>query len=107
MNRVSMTMVGLALAATFTGGQVSAQQAPAPSPVLSPVLAQLKAICQSDIQKLCPNVQPGGGRIIACMAEHQDQITPPCKKAISQAQQSQGQNATTPPPSGQSQTLGQ
>jgi hypothetical protein len=33
-------------------------------------LAAIRAACADDAQKLCAGVQPGGGRIVACLKEH-------------------------------------
>jgi hypothetical protein len=38
--------------------------------------------CKADVEKLCPNVQPGGGRIIACMKENKDKLSEACKAAL-------------------------
>lgn len=38
--------------------------------------------CKADVQKLCPDVKPGQGRIRACMKEHKDQLSDACKSAI-------------------------
>jgi cysteine rich repeat protein len=78
----------------------SAQQASGANPAL---LNQLRSACQADVQKLCPNVQPGGGRIVDCLAQHKDDVSTQCKQAILQARQTQttgqgqaqGQNAGT------------
>jgi hypothetical protein len=35
-------------------------------------LAAIRAACAEDAQKLCAGVQPGGGRIVACLREHKD-----------------------------------
>jgi hypothetical protein len=76
----------------------SAQQAPGPN---SAVLNQLRTACQTDVQKLCPNVQPGGGRIVDCLGQHKDYVSAQCKSAIMQARQTQG------PGQGQQQRPGQ
>lgn len=39
-------------------------------------------VCKDDIAKLCPDVQAGGGRILACLKQNKDQVSPDCKKAI-------------------------
>ena len=96
-----LTTLTLAAAACAIGiaYPAAAQQ---PAGALSPVLARLLAICQSDLQKLCANVQPGGGRILQCMAQHQNEISQPCKQAIIQARnQNQGQGQTPAQPPGQ------
>ena len=38
--------------------------------------------CKSDVARLCPGVQPGGGRIIGCLKEHQMEVSVGCAKAI-------------------------
>jgi Cysteine rich repeat len=46
-----------------------------------PSLAAIQAACAGDAQKLCAGVQPGGGRIIACLKEHKDALSDQCKQA--------------------------
>lgn len=43
----------------------------------------LRAACKADAQKLCANVQPGGGRILKCMRAQQGQLSDACKAALS------------------------
>jgi len=57
----------------------AAQEAP---PTPGPAVRQA---CQADIQKLCTGVQPGGGRIRACIAQHRDELSPPCREALASA----------------------
>src|ERR1700693_2248312 len=47
----------------------------------SPQVAQARTACASDVQKLCAGVQPGGGRIVACLKEHKDSLSDRCKQA--------------------------
>ena len=42
--------------------------------------------CMGDYQKYCKGVQPGGGRIIACLAKESDKLTPACKKVLADAE---------------------
>lgn len=35
--------------------------------------------CGADIQQFCKDVQPGGGRIAACMKEHTQELSQACK----------------------------
>src|SRR5882762_6512898 len=44
-------------------------------------LAAIRAACAEDAQKLCAGVQPGGGRIVACLKEHRDSLSDRCKQA--------------------------
>jgi hypothetical protein len=46
-----------------------------------PSLAAIQAACAGDAQKLCAGVQPGGGRIVACLKEHKDALSAQCKQA--------------------------
>jgi hypothetical protein len=34
--------------------------------------------CEADIKRLCGDVQPGGGRIQACLKEHAKDLSPEC-----------------------------
>ena len=42
--------------------------------------------CRGDYQKLCADVQPGGGRILACLKAHQPALSAPCAAAMSKAE---------------------
>ncbi len=44
-------------------------------------LAAIRAACAADAQKLCAGVQPGGGRIVACLKEHKDSLSDRCRQA--------------------------
>jgi hypothetical protein len=44
-------------------------------------LAAMREACADDAQKLCAGVQPGGGRVLACLKEHKDQLSDRCKQA--------------------------
>jgi hypothetical protein len=62
-----------------------ADQPPAtPSPE---AVNEARAACATDIQALCAGVQPGGGRIFACLKEHKDKVSDGCKKAVMKATQ--------------------
>jgi hypothetical protein len=41
-----------------------------------------QAACREDFQKLCQGVTPGGGRIVACLANHMDKLAPACRKVV-------------------------
>jgi hypothetical protein len=38
--------------------------------------------CGADIDRLCPGVPPGQGRIKACMKQHITQLSAPCFDAV-------------------------
>jgi len=63
-----------------------ADEAATPAPTVSPqAVADARAACETDIQKLCSDVQPGGGRILACLKHHQADVTDGCKQAVTKA----------------------
>lgn len=45
----------------------------------------LRTQCGADFQKLCSNVQVGGGRGAACLRAHQAELTPACRSALAGA----------------------
>ncbi len=59
----------------------------------------LTAGCADDAQKLCAGVQSGGGRIIACLKQHKDSLSPKCLQAAKQVSNQAGAapNATPAP----------
>lgn len=52
--------------------------------------AQGLAACQGDIKMLCPQIKPGGGRIIACLGQHKAELTPSCKATVDQSKGKRG-----------------
>jgi hypothetical protein len=38
--------------------------------------------CAADARKLCADVQRGGGRIIACLRQHDAELAPGCRDAL-------------------------
>jgi hypothetical protein len=59
----------------------------------------VSSACKGDIEKLCADVQPGGGRIGECLKAHRDQLSVGCKRAIVQemAARRQGANSAAAP----------
>jgi D-serine deaminase-like pyridoxal phosphate-dependent protein len=73
----STVLFGICLAAAAQFAV--ADEAPAPLP---PAVNEARAACEADVQKLCAGVQPGGGRILACLKEHKDAVSDGCKQAL-------------------------
>src|SRR5580704_5922483 len=48
----------------------------------SPQLSDARTACASDVQKVCPGVPPGGGRILDCLKQHKDEVSDGCKRAV-------------------------
>jgi hypothetical protein len=68
-------------------------QSPAQPPAQPPsaqapsqqAVAAARAACATDIKNFCAGVQPGGGRILACLKQHKDQVSDGCKQAVIKA----------------------
>ena len=51
----------------------------------SVALAQTAAereACKADFEKYCSGVEPGGGRVIECLAKELDKLTPACQEVV-------------------------
>jgi hypothetical protein len=81
---------GSAPAAAATASPAAAPAtAPAPALVLRPLrpreeLLVLRSACGGDVRSLCGGVQPGGGRIVQCLATKAASLSPACKEVLSQ-----------------------
>jgi len=77
------------------GGQISAclkQNAAQLSAPCKERVAQMKQMlkevhqaCEEDIHFLCAGIQPGGGRIAACLKQNAAEVSPGCKARIAEA----------------------
>ncbi len=45
--------------------------------------AEARTACRSDYEQFCSGVMPGGGRIVACLNGHLDELRPACAEAVS------------------------
>ncbi len=70
-----------------------------PASAQSAAMEAARAACSIDLQKFCASVQPGGGRMLACLKEHRDQVSPACKQAVTSVLQ--GSAAGAPASGGQ------
>jgi len=48
--------------------------------------AEQRSACMGDYEKFCKGVEPGGGRIIACLSKSSDKLTANCKKVLTAAE---------------------
>ena len=49
--------------------------------------------CKADVEKLCPGVQLGGGRIAACLKEHRSEVSEACKANLKKMRGHRGDGA--------------
>lgn len=80
MKRLSLRVVLQLVALGSTALAVSAQQLP--SEANNPAVKAAQAACSADIQKFCPNVVPGEGRIVRCLVANADQLSTPCRSSM-------------------------
>ena len=45
-------------------------------------MMRIKRACETDAKRLCPDVKPGGGRILQCLRQHDAELAPDCRKAV-------------------------
>jgi Cysteine rich repeat len=55
------------------------------SPQMRGEAMTLMQICRGDYDHLCAGVQPGGGRVLACLHEHSHQLSAACGQAMPRA----------------------
>jgi len=72
---VRTTILSLLVAAALP---VFAQQPSQPDQEL----AMLRQYCRADIERLCPKVEPGGGRIKECLMHNQKKLEVGCAQAL-------------------------
>ena len=74
MKRMAMTLTTLLLG--FAGSATMAQDT---------LIEYLVDACEADLQQYCSQVTPGEGRLLHCMAAHEDKISGRCEYAFYQA----------------------
>ena len=61
-----------------------------PPEVNNPAVQAAASACQADIQKFCADIQPGGGRIVRCLASNRGNVTPACLTGMLKAKAALG-----------------
>jgi len=82
---------------TLLLGYFAAAFAPFATADQATALAALRAACADDAQRICAGVSPGGGRILACLKEHNSELSDRCKQAASQAAGAGDDSSSTTP----------
>jgi hypothetical protein len=53
-----------------------------PGPTQTAKAANPLAYCKADAARLCPGVQPGGGKLIGCLKQHENEVSIGCAKEL-------------------------
>lgn len=40
------------------------------------------AYCKADVARLCPGISPGGGKLVGCLKQHENEVGVGCAKAL-------------------------
>jgi cysteine rich repeat protein len=80
----ALAWAGLASASIVLSVAFSAQAQV--SPQMRGEAIALMQVCRGDYDRLCAGVQPGGGRVLACLQNHTSQLSTACGQAMPRAQ---------------------
>lgn len=69
--------IGIGLTLAAWAAPATAQQQGAP-----PAEQSTRKACAADFQKFCSGTRPGEGRIIACLRQNTDKLSPGCQQAM-------------------------
>jgi len=67
---------------------VAAEPETPPAPGQHPAVDAVRIACADDIKLLCSNLEPGGGRIVRCLRDNEEKLSPQCKDARAAARSS-------------------
>ncbi len=82
---MSNRQIAIAVAASVALTALSASTA------FAQAQAEAMKYCKADVARLCPGVQMGGGRIIACLKEHKMEVSVGCAKFLQAMKAKMGQ----------------
>jgi hypothetical protein len=53
-----------------------------PGAILTANAANPLVYCKEDAARICPGVEPGGGRLVGCLKEHENEVSIGCAKEL-------------------------
>ena len=59
--------------------------------VASAQVQEIMKYCKGDAERLCPGVEPGGGRIVKCLKTHEMEMSVGCAKTLQKVKAKMGQ----------------
>jgi Cysteine rich repeat len=66
------------------GQPKSSQSEPSPEEAAGGAhnLQLMRKACDEDVKKLCPDIRPGGGRILQCLRGQESNLSPSCRQVL-------------------------
>ena len=81
---VKSILVAATAGATASWATIGVAQTPAPQEMRTQAMS-LAQVCRNDYERLCQDVQPGGGRILGCLSASAEKLSPACRGALPDA----------------------
>ena len=53
-----------------------------PAAALAQAQSAIMTYCKADVERLCPGIEPGGGRIVKCLKAHKMEMSVGCALAL-------------------------
>ena len=53
---------------------------------------KMQEACGADIKQFCANVEPGGGRIVQCLEQHQKEVSQGCNQLLEKHESRRGKS---------------
>jgi hypothetical protein len=77
-----MPLAAVVMLAAINGGAATEQ----PAAEMKAKARALVQACHADYQHFCADVQPGGGRVLACLGTHSADLTQGCRDVLPAAE---------------------
>jgi Cysteine rich repeat len=78
-------LVAATIGATASWGTIATAQTQVPQAMRTQAMS-LAQVCRTDYERLCHDVQPGGGRILGCLSASAEKLSAACRGALPDAQ---------------------
>jgi hypothetical protein len=80
-----LSLIAATIGAAAWWGTIASAQTQIPLEMRSQAMS-LAQVCRTDYERLCHDVQPGGGRILGCLSASAEKLSPACRAALPDAQ---------------------